>query len=570
MLKSNKKIWFSVSLAFLLSVSFAMPTFASNASLYLSPSSETYTVDNIFSVKVKINSGTETINAAEGKLIFNSNEISVVNISKNSSIFNLWTTEPIFSNALGTIEFGGGVPSGYQGVSGTIVTINFRAKTVGNVNVNFFSGSILAADGKGTDVLNTMNSGSYTILSEKYTPPVEEYISPKKAPTAPVIFSSTHSNSEKWYSNNNPKFTWKVSEDITGVKLLIGKNSKAIPGVFYSELITEKQLEDLADGVWYFHVQLRNKFGWGAVSHFKFQIDIEPPKPFEIIVKQGKETTNPQSTLVFETNDDTSGIDYYEIIVNQESPIKVEETEYDLFLQDLGKHTIIVKAIDKAKNNVLAMTEINVLPIEAPIITDYPKELLPGNIFSVKGTALPEAVIKVYIQKDGKEIKIGETKSDKEGKWVYIEVEPLEKGAYQVWAEVIDSLGAKSKPSEKVTILVSPPVFIKIGRLVIDYLTMIITLLVLILAIISGAIWSWKKIRQRRKILRKEISEAERASFRAFKALREETKEQVAKLDGKPGLSRREKKICDDLKKALNISEKFIGKEIKDIEKELE
>ena len=70
--------------------------------------------------------------------------------------------------------------------------------------------------------------------------------------------------------------------------------------------------------------------------------------------------------------------------------------------------------------------------------------------------------------------------------------------------------------------------------------------------------------------MEKEITEAEKALYQAFKALKEETEEQVAKLDGKPGLSEREKKICDDLKEALKISEKFVGKEIKDIEKELE
>ena len=81
--------------------------------------------------------------------------------------------------------------------------------------------------------------------------------------------------------------------------------------------------------------------------------------------------------------------------------------------------------------------------------------------------------------------------------------------------------------------------------------------------------YGWYKFSLLRKRLTKEITEAEKALYQAFKALREETKEQIEKLDGKPGLSEREKKICDDLKKALKISEEFIGKEIKDIEKKL-
>ena len=61
-----------------------------------------------------------------------------------------------------------------------------------------------------------------------------------------------------------------------------------------------------------FHAQLRNKFGWGETTHFKLQIDTKPPLPFEITVKEGVETTHPQPTLLFETIDEGSGVDYYE------------------------------------------------------------------------------------------------------------------------------------------------------------------------------------------------------------------------------------------------------------------
>ena len=558
---------FPILIILILSFAVAPSAQGASASLYLSPSTGVYTVGNTFSVVVKVSSGGETINAAEATLNFNPSEISIVNISKSGSIFTLWTTEPTFSNSVGTIKFGGGTPKNFTGSARTIITVSFRAKTVGTTNVNFSTGLVLAADFKGTNVLASMGSGSYVIQLKIVPPP--EYVPPENAPAAPIISSPTHPDSEKWYSNNDPKFIWEVTEGVTGVKLLVDHKPFSIPTVIYSEAISEKQLGNLDDGIWYFHVQLQNRFGWGGISHFKFQIDTILPDPFEIKVKEGKETTHPQPTLLFETTDEPSGIDYYEVKIDKESPIKVEKPEYKLPPQTLGKHVIVVKAVDRAGNYTLAMTEIDILPIEAPIITDYPKTLLPGSILSIKGTAIPEITVKVYIQKDKKEIKTGETKSDKEGRWVYIEVEPVEKGVYEVWAEAIDPSGAKSKPSEKVTILVGPPVFIRIGKLAIDYLTTIITLLVLILIIALGIIWSWKKIKQKRKKLRKEISEAEKALYQAFKTLKKKTEEQVAKLDGKPDLSQREKKICDDLKKALKDSEKLIGKEIKDIEKEL-
>ena len=68
----------------------------------------------------------------------------------------------------------------------------------------------------------------------------------------------------------------------------------------------------------------------------------------------------------------------------------------------------------------------------------------------------------------------------------------------------------------------------------------------------------------------KETKEVAQSVARAFRALREKVQEQIEHLDKKPGLTKGEKEVRDKLQDALNISEEFIGKEIKDIEKELE
>ncbi|MEK7067743.1 MAG: hypothetical protein AAB956_01970 [Patescibacteria group bacterium] len=81
------------------------------ASLYLSPSTGEYTVGNTFSIDVKVNTGGAAINAAEATLAFNPNSLEIVKLAKNNSIFALWTQEPVFSNAPGSMSFGGGLPS---------------------------------------------------------------------------------------------------------------------------------------------------------------------------------------------------------------------------------------------------------------------------------------------------------------------------------------------------------------------------------------------------------------------------------------------------------------------------
>ena len=568
-----------LSIALLIAAGLVLPIPVFAASLSISPATGSYNVGETFSVGVYVSSVDQAMNAASGVISFPPDKLEVISLSKSGSIITLWVQEPIFSNKTGTINFEGVVLNpGFTGSAGKIVTIKFRTKAVGSAPVTFSSASVLANDGKGTNILAKMSSGNYVIQPKKIVPsvpPVEEYTPPRNTPAAPIISSPTHPNPEKWYSNSNPKFSWEIPKDITGVRLLVGHKPIAIPTVFYSKPITEKQLEDLADGIWYFHVQLRNKAGWGGIAHFKFQIDTQPPKPFGVKIKEGRETTNPQPTLLFEAIDEMSGIEYYEVKIGewesgQLAAEDLKDKPFQMPVSPPGEYTILVKAVDKAGNYTLAMTEVTILPIETPVITDYSQTMLPGSILSIKGTALPGVQVRVYTQKDKEEVKIEEIKSDEKGKWSYIRTEPLEEGVYKVWVEAVDSLGATSRPSEKITIQVSPPVFIKIGNLAIDYLTTIITLLVLILTIVLGLIWTWRKFIKREKRLKREVTEAEKALYYAFKALKEETKEQIAKLDGKPGLSEREKKICNELKKALKVSEKFIGKEIKDIEELLE
>jgi len=564
---------FSVILALLFGVGLALlPQVAAAASLYFSPSSGSYNVGQTFSVSVYVSSADQAMNAASGVISFPSDKLEVASLSKSGSIFSLWVQEPSFSNSAGTVNFEGIVLNpGFTGSGGKVITLIFRAKAAGNALLTLSSGSVLANDGQGTNILTSMGNASFSFsLIDSDVPEAKTLSVVAGIPAAPQISSLTHPDPNKWYAKKDAKFVWQVPSGIVAVRLLYDKYPNSQPKVVYEPATSEKEINDIRDGIYYFHAQFKNKNGWGSIAHFKFQIDNQPPNPFQIIISEGRQTTNPQPTLFFETTDEISGIDHYEIIIDKESPIETEKSEYKMPLQDLGKHNIIVKAIDKAGNATLAMTDLEILPIEAPKITDYPREVLPGSIISLKGTAVPEATIKVYLQQDNQQIKTGETKSDASGKWIYTEVEPVEKGVYLLWAQAMDIYGAKSEPSEKITVLVNPPAFLRIGKLAIDYLTTIITLLVFILLIVLGTFWILQRIKNRKRKLRKEANDTEKALYQAFKVLKKEIEEQVAKLDGKPGLSEREKKVCDDLKEALRISEKFVGKKIKDIKKELQ
>ena len=579
MVKSNKTIWFSVCLALLFSVSLAAPAGAQTATLYLLPSTGNYTVGTTFSVTVKVSSGGIPINAAEGSLIFNTEELNVVSLSKSGSIFSLWTTEPTFSNSAGTIEFGGGTPASFTGAAGTMVTITFKAKKSATANVNFLSGAVLAADGKGTNVLANMTSGTYTLTPGIITPPAEE-VSPKEyvapptvgVPAAPVVSSTTHPDENKWYSNNDPEFNWSLPSGVTGVSLLLHKSPTANPGNVSDGLLESKKYESIEDGIWYFNIKFRNQYGWGAILHRKVLIDTRPPLPFEIKV-QREDPTDPQPVLLFETTDETSGIEYYEVKIGQGEPFpaeKIKTESYKLPPQALGIHEIEVKAFDKAGNYARASTEIEVLPIETPRITKFPLGLMPGQNLILEGESLPEATIKVFIQKEKAQPVIEEVKADQEGKWSFISSEPLEGGDYEVLVQAQDERGALSLSTEKISFWAGLPPFLRFGKIAIDYASVMVTLIVLIAVAIGVIFYTWYRISLWRKRVSKETKEVAQSVTAAFRALREEVEEQISMLDKKPGLTKEEKAIRDKLQEALDVSEQFIGKELKDVEKELE
>ncbi len=148
------------------------------ATLFISPSSGAYKVGELFSVLVNVNSGDQAINAASGQINFDNAKLEVTELGYTRSIFTIWTEEPAFSNAAGTVRFSGGVPSpGFTGASGAILRINFKTKASGQASVILGSGAVLANDGKGTNILDSLKGALFNVVAAS----IEE---PDETPTA--------------------------------------------------------------------------------------------------------------------------------------------------------------------------------------------------------------------------------------------------------------------------------------------------------------------------------------------------------------------------------------------------
>jgi hypothetical protein len=167
----------------------ALPFFASAqtagpASFSFSPSSGTYGVGQTLTVTVSANSP-DPFNSANATINFDKDLLSVTNVSKSSSAFSLWAVEPSSSASAGTVSFEGGNTTPLSGKK-TILVVTFKTLKEGKAALSFGSGSILAADGKGTDILGVKGDATFDISGSapSESPPPPPPVVP--TPTGPV------------------------------------------------------------------------------------------------------------------------------------------------------------------------------------------------------------------------------------------------------------------------------------------------------------------------------------------------------------------------------------------------
>jgi hypothetical protein len=380
-------------------VAIPMTTYA--ADLTLTPASATETVGQPFTVQISVDPSGQTVNAADGSVTFDPSILSVSSISKDSSAFSLWTADPTFSNSSGTITFSGGTPSGFAAVS-SILSVTFTASKVGSTTVTFSKGSILAADGKGTNIYKNGDSASFTINAASTAPapaaaaatdPNLQNLSGDPTPIAPQIASVDDPKSDSWYASSTADFYWVDTPDITGARIMMASSSAATPNQVLKGAATSTIETNVPDGVWYFVAQLKNGSGWGPSGSFKVQIDTTPPESFSIGIVAAP-AAGGVSKFSFKTTDAMSGIDHYELIVGSttDQTLSVsdvgEDGTYPIPPQDGGPTPVTINAYDKA-GNVRSVTQQLTLPkVDKPVVASTDATAAAGSPWSLESVII--------------------------------------------------------------------------------------------------------------------------------------------------------------------------------------
>ncbi|MEK7462634.1 MAG: Ig-like domain-containing protein [Patescibacteria group bacterium] len=555
---------------------------AAAASLSLAPGSGSYAPGATFTVRLSVNSQGQSINAADGTLKFDPSQLSVVSATRAGSIFNLWVTEPTFSNTAGTVTFSGGLPSGYTGSGGNIMSVTFKAKGSGTTKVSVSNGSVLANDGQGTNVLSSMGSASFSIQAAAPAPTptpsdseaeeeVAEYTPPANTPAAPKVTSSTHKDPNAWSNVKTASLEWEIPTGITAVRTLLDDHSSSIPTKIYDSPIHNIDLT-LDEGVSYFHIQFKNADGWGKVTHYRLAIDSE--KPTGISISQSKDTdlNAPEQKFVVDVDDAASDVLKFKIQLDSNEPFeyKKENKESSIPVANLtpGYHTVIMEGFDEAGNSIIGTYSFTIETFAAPVFTEVPTEISEQIIPVIKGTTRPNATVDITLTEKGAEGKTYQVKSDESGAFTFIPDSKFKTGIYELTARAIDQYGAQSASTEPIKIAVQQPGLIRIGFLLISAFSIIIPLILLVGLAIAATWYLVLYLRRLRRKIKIESVEALEIMRREFTALDAELVKQESTLIA----SRKTKKLTGaeqtmivTIRNSLLTSQKRVEKELLDV-----
>ncbi len=534
--------------------------YAAEANFYLNPANGNFAVGQIFSVSVDLLTP-EIINAAAASLHYPDEYLSLESVSTAGSIFSLWPNEPAQNG--NRVAFTGGLPDpGFSGDSGRMITLTFRVKKSGTAKVNFISGSMHANDGAGTNILNNMIGGTYILLAKAISPDPRLIDKPSK----PVVKSTTHPYSNIWYQNNDLRLEWLVPSGVNSLNYEFNEVNFTIPKID-TEVIAKQKYYDLADGVWYFHLRFKNQSGYGDVAHFKANIDITPPDPFEIvIVPDYEKLTSP--TIAYQTTDNLSGIDYYEIVKGLDEPIIVKEGKYQFIEMVPGNYKIKVIAVDKAGNKFQATKNISITSLKTPIIKEYEILFNKDEQFYVNGEADKEVKVKIFIETAGKNFFDDIVQSDNLGNFIYIYQNKMPVGKYKITAQAFDNNGNFSKVSEPISLEIRRMDYLFFSKMYLNYVLIGGTLLTLLLLLFLFILWFRRRDEDDDRKINQEMEELQQSIDFGFATLRQDILTELDELTAKKRreqITQNEEQKLYKLKIDLDVVEGYIKKELKDV-----
>lgn len=314
-----------------------------NSVLRLSPEQRIVDLEAQIPVKIKIDTGGESINTIEVKIKFDPERVAVKDLITIASICgDDYFLEKNIDNNLGQVSFACLRPSpGFSGNDGTVAEILLQPKKIGNFTLVFDEATkVLANDGLGTNVLRKYDNAHFFVVREDDEEELEII----------EVYSPSHPNSARWYKDKMAFFFWNAEAD----QYVYALNQREDYQLDMSKdtLTSNNQLSKIfdKDGVYYLWVAPIVNGSIGLSTSYKIQIDSTAPSQPVIRASENIVSAGDIVRLEFASQDQGSGLqkNYYINIDDSISLPSLAQLYVPFF--EKGRHSINVRVFDQADN----------------------------------------------------------------------------------------------------------------------------------------------------------------------------------------------------------------------------
>lgn len=297
------------------------------------------------SVVIKLISGGEAINAAQANIEYDPSAVKVADVITTKSFCDpSFFLEKTIDNEKGLVTIACGRPGGFAEDTGILAELLVQPLKSGGFSLRFGSGTqVLAHDGLGTNILRQIINASFRVLSLSDAPTF-----PQSA--QPLLFSSSHPNSERWYNARDVAVSWPRLSEKTRYVYAIDQNPDTALRSGKSVAENTLHIKTPVDGVYYIHMAAETEGKLGPTSHIKIRVDSAPPAPPSIKASNYSSKVGEVVRVEVSSSDEMSGLQktyYYKVNEGMRLPFG---RELAIPFQESGAYTLTARVFDNAGN----------------------------------------------------------------------------------------------------------------------------------------------------------------------------------------------------------------------------
>ena len=308
-----------------------------NSTIHLRPASGLFDKNFDQNVSIVIESGGEPINAARAEVAFDPTAVRVEDIVIIDSFCEPgFVIERMIDHEAGSAVVSCGTRLPFTGDEATLATLIVQPLIADGVQLQFTNRTaVYAHDGLGTNVLRKKGNAHYQIVDSQ----LDDRL---------LLFSRTHPNSTRWYSEPGVVLSWRGPAFASYRYTLAETRLETMPAQAALTTESEVLVTPPRDGEYYFHLQ---PVGTTDIYYFKINSDQTVPSAPNLRVSESVVRAGQLIRLEFESQDMTSGVEepYYYVSFNGGTFFPVTSPFYTS-LPTVGEHTITLRVFDNAGN----------------------------------------------------------------------------------------------------------------------------------------------------------------------------------------------------------------------------